>query len=79
MVYLSDIEHGLFILQYQNPISPFADFDGDGQVDFGDFLLFAQNFGKQQTDTTFDARFDLDANGQVGFEDFLTFVKAFGN
>ena len=79
LVYLSDLEHGLFILQYQNPISPVADFDNDGQIDFADFLLFAQNFGKQQTDPAFDARFDLDENGRVGFEDFLAFVKAFGD
>ena len=79
LVYISDLEHGLFILQYQNPVSPLGDFDTDGQVDFADFLLFSQNFGKQQTDTTYDARFDFDQSGRVGFEDFLVFVKAFGN
>ena len=49
-----------------------ADFDGDGQVGFTDFLLFANAFGGS------DPRFDLDASGQVDFADFLLFVNHFG-
>ena len=55
-----------------------GDFNADGQVGFGDFLLFAQNFGLRLGQPSFDARFDLTADGQVGFGDFLLFAGAFG-
>ena len=48
-----------------------ADFNGDGAVDFADFILFARAYGSA------DARFDLDGNGAVGFGDFIAFVSAF--
>ena len=48
-----------------------ADFNGDGAVDFADFILFARAYG------TADMRFDLDGNGTVGFGDFIAFVNAF--
>ena len=50
-----------------------ADFDGDGRVAFGDFILFVQAYGSRQ------ARFDLDGNGEVGFSDFLVFSAFFGH
>jgi len=49
-----------------------SDFDGDGDVGFTDFLLFAQSFGSE------DEVFDLDSDGFVGFSDFLAFAGAFG-
>lgn len=49
-----------------------ADFDGDGAVGFGDFLLFAAAFGGT------DPAFDLDGDGPVGFSDFLIFAGLFG-
>ncbi len=49
-----------------------ADFNGDGSVDFLDFLPFAEAFG------TSNPAFDLDGNGMVGFSDFLNFSNAFG-
>ena len=55
------------------------DFDGDGTVGFGDFLLFAAAFGQSQGDAGYDARYDLDEDGAVGFGDFLIFAGAFGN
>ena len=48
-----------------------ADFNGDGAVDFADFVLFARAYGSS------DMRFDLDGNGTVGFGDFIAFVTAF--
>ena len=48
-----------------------ADFNGDGAVDFADFVLFARAYGSA------DMRFDLDGNGTVGFGDFIAFVNAF--
>ncbi len=55
-----------------------ADFDGDGTVGFGDFVLFASEFGRSQGDSDFDARFDLDCNGAIGFSDILIFARALG-
>lgn len=47
------------------------DFDGDGEVGFDDFFLFAAAFGGA------DARFDLDGDRQVDFDDFFLFAAAF--
>lgn len=55
-----------------------SDFDGSGNVDFGDFIAFAIAFGTRSGDFAFDAAFDLDDDGQVGFSDFLSFSSAFG-
>ena len=49
-----------------------ADFDANGIVDFGDFILFAQAFGSNQIG------FDLDGNSRVDFSDFILFAKQFG-
>ena len=48
-----------------------ADFDANGIVDFGDFILFAQAFGSDQSN------FDLDGNGSVDFPDFILFARRF--
>lgn len=55
-----------------------ADFDGDGEVGFSDFILFAGKFGSQEGQPGFDSRFDLDGDGAVGFPDFITFAGKFG-
>ncbi len=55
-----------------------ADFDGNGTVDFTDFLTFAQGFGKSAGQADFNAKLDLDGNGTIDFPDFLLFVSAFG-
>ena len=49
-----------------------ADFDANGIVDFGDFILFAQAFGSDQSN------FDLDGSGSVDFPDFILFAQRFG-
>lgn len=49
-----------------------ADFDGNGAVDFNDFLAFAGAFG------TANATYDIDASGTVDFNDFLVFAGSFG-
>ena len=56
-----------------------ADFNGDGAVDFYDFLLFVQGFGKSADQADFNAKLDLDSNGAVDFYDFLLFGNAFGS
>ena len=58
--------------------SPDPDFDGDGTVGFPDFLLFVAQFGSNQGDAGYDARYDLDGDGTIGFGDFLIFANAFG-
>ena len=54
----------------KGPYHP-ADFNQDGQIDFADFFLFADNFASG------DVRFDLDGNGQVTLEDYFLFAGAF--
>ncbi len=54
------------------------DFDASGHVDFGDFLLFARNFGREKGAIGFDSTFDLNGDGQVNFPDFLAFARHFG-
>ncbi|MCZ6634539.1 MAG: lamin tail domain-containing protein [bacterium] len=54
-----------------------ADFDGDGWIGFGDFLLFAGAFGKRLGMSGYDVRFDLDLNGEIGFSDFQAFIQNF--
>jgi hypothetical protein len=49
-----------------------GDFNGDGQVGFQDFLMFAQAYGSN------DTRFDLTGDGSVDFRDFLTFAQGYG-
>ena len=63
----------------QTPASaPIPDFDGDGTVGVSDFLLFVEQFGFNQGDEGYEARFDLDGDGVIGIGDFLIFVDNFG-
>ena len=55
-----------------------ADFDGNGQVDFADFLVFIAQFGTSRGDSNYDAKYDLDGDGTIGFSDFLIFTSLFG-
>lgn len=53
-----------------------GDIDGNGEVDFNDFLIFSRNFG---TDVVAGSLGDFDENGEVDFNDFLTFSRNFGS
>ncbi len=55
-----------------------ADLNGDGNVDFSDFLLFASAFGTSEGVPGYNAAADLDGDGTVAFSDFLIFANAFG-
>lgn len=55
-----------------------ADFDRDGNVGFGDFLLFASGFGTSSGDPNFDADLDLNGDEQISFADFILFAAVFG-
>jgi Ca2+-binding EF-hand superfamily protein len=61
---------------FTGPIT--ADFNGNGTVDFPDFISFAQQFGKTPADIGFDALFDLNNSGSVDFGDFISFAQQFG-
>ena len=50
-----------------------SDFDGDGEIGFSDFFLFADAFGGS------DPRFDLDGSGSVDFADFFLLADYFAD
>ena len=52
-----------------------GDFDGNGTVDFPDFLVLVDHFG--QTPATY-ADGNLDLENGVGFQDFVIFADSFG-
>ena len=58
---------------------PTPDFNGDGRVDFGDFVAFGMHFGASRGDARYDAKYDLDQDGTIGFGDFLIFGREFGS
>ena len=64
--------------QYVTPLTPNPDFDGNGTVDFTDFVRFATKFGLSESNARYDARYDLDGDGMIGFGDFVIFAGAFG-
>ena len=58
--------------------SSLPDFDGDGTIGFGDFVIFAGVFGASQGDEKYDATYDLNGDGEIGFTDFVIFAQDFG-
>ncbi len=66
------------IITFTGPATGPGDFDGNGNVNIADFLLFMDVFGKSSSDVGFDARMDFDGNGNVNIADFLLFVDVFG-
>lgn len=69
---------GAFVVVGGDTLAPSPDFDGNGVVDFPDFLRFARGFGKSKDDVAFDAVLDLDQSGDIGFPDFIQFAQSFG-
>ncbi len=55
-----------------------ADFNGSGRVDFDDFFMFAEVFGKGRGEAGFNAKFDLSADEAINFDDFFVFAERFG-
>ncbi len=53
-----------------------GDVDGDGDVDFDDYLLLQNNFGTTSGATRENG--DLDGDGDVDFDDFLILQRNFG-
>lgn len=54
-----------------------GDVNGNGIVDFADFLVIAQGFGSDVTGGISDG--DVDEDGKIGFSDFLVISENFGN
>ena len=52
-----------------------GDANGDGQVQFADFLILSANFGR---DNATEAQGDFDGDGKVQFSDFLILSANFG-
>ncbi|MEM1422902.1 MAG: hypothetical protein AAGH64_02755, partial [Planctomycetota bacterium] len=55
-----------------------GDFDGDGDVDLGDFGVFGAAFGSFAGDANYDAGSDFDDDGDVDLGDFGVFGSEFG-
>jgi len=76
--YTSDLILSVSGIAGGGPLVKTPDFNGNGVVDFPDFLVFAAGFGKTSTDPDFQASIDLNDNGSVDFPDFLLFAQQFG-
>ena len=61
---------------FQGPLALFGDANRNGEVNFDDFVILANNFGKA-TDAAF-ADGDFDESGIVDFSDFVILANNFG-
>jgi hypothetical protein len=48
------------------------------KVDFNDFVVFAQAFGKKTGDSGFNFQADTNDDGVINFNDFVNFAQSFG-
>ena len=64
----------VLVLQDDEGNTILGDFDGNADVNFDDFFIFADNFGQED----FDEATDLDGSGAVNFDDFFIFADNFG-
>lgn len=80
LYFTDDASHRIRVINLNVPhtTTPTPDFNGNGTVDFPDFIAFAGAFGLRTDQANFDAKFDLDTSGDIGFSDFLIFATAFG-
>lgn len=72
----SEGNYSLLALEAGAPL--LGDFNNDGQVNFTDFILFAQNFGAPTINPGFNAQYDLNGDDTIGFPDFILFAQNFG-
>ena len=70
-----DVASLLFTLEVR-PSS--ADLDGDGVVNFADFIRFVAKYGTRRGEEGYDSRCDLNGDGAIDFDDFLILKKNFG-
>ena len=57
--------------------APTPDFDGNGAVDFFDFLAFVGQYDTRQGDGRYQVKYDLNSDGAIDFQDFLIFVSSY--
>ena len=57
---------------------PSPDFDGNGQVNFADFIGFVGKYGTRRGEDGYDARYDLNGDGVIGADDFWILDASFG-
>ena len=57
---------------------PSPDFDGNGQVNFADFIGFVGKYGTRLGEDGYDARYDLNGDGVIGADDLSIFAASFG-
>ena len=55
-----------------------GDADGNGNIDFTDFLAFSASFGAGWRDDNFNQVMDFDGNGAIDFSDFVSLSSVFG-
>ncbi len=55
-----------------------GDFNEDGVIDFADFLLFVNVFGREEGDALYNPHMDMDKDGVIAFNDFILFTAIFG-
>ena len=73
--YIGVISWSLNAIQIKQLPSLLGDADGNGKVDFQDYLALESSFGNSVTPGT---GADFDSNGVVNFQDYLTLESNFG-
>ena len=58
---------------------PTPDFDGNGRVNFADFLALANKMGSSRDRGSYEAKYDLDGDGVIGMGDFRILASRFGD
>ena len=58
---------------------PTPDFDGNGRVNFADFLILANKMGTGQGRGSYEVKYDLDGDGVIGMGDFRILMSQFGD
>ena len=65
-------------ISFNVPTTSTADFNGNGKVDFPDFLAFVAQYGTRRGDSRYEAKYDLNSDGAIDFQDFLSFASSYG-
>ncbi len=58
---------------------PTPDFDGNGRVNFADFMALASKMGSVQGRGSYEVKYDLDGDGVIGMGDFRILLSQFGD